>query len=123
MQEQSRARFPALGAVLSFLFPGLGQLYSGQPTIAAILAAPVLLVVAGGMAAYLLVADRLQSALFNTQFLTTLLGLDLRPRSESCGRAPSLPLPAREPRPPRRCPNRRRRCVGVGGRSRWSCCW
>ena len=77
MQEQSRARFPALGAVLSFLFPGLGQLYSGQPTIAAILAAPVLLVVAGGMAAYLLVADRLQSALFNTQFLTTLLALDL----------------------------------------------
>src|SRR5437762_8717391 len=77
MQEQSRARFPALAPVLSFLFPGLGQLYSGQPTIAAILAAPVLLVVAGGMAAYLLVADRLQSALFNSQFLTTLLALDL----------------------------------------------
>ena len=77
MQEQSRARFPSLGAVLSFLFPGLGQLYSGQPTIAAILAAPVAFVLAAGVIAYLLVADRMQSALFNTQFLTGLLALDL----------------------------------------------
>src|SRR5437870_5177992 len=77
MQEQSRARFPSLGAVLSFLFPGLGQLYSGQPTIAAILAAPVAFIIAGGLVAYLLVADNLQSALFNTQFLTGLLALNL----------------------------------------------
>ena len=77
MQEQSRARFPSLGAVLSFLFPGLGQLYSGQPTVAAVLAAPVVIVLAGGLIAYLLVADRIQSALFNTQFLTGLLALDL----------------------------------------------
>jgi LCP family protein required for cell wall assembly len=77
MQEQSRARFSSLGAVLSFLFPGLGQLYSGQPTIAAILAAPVLLIIAGGLIVYVLVADRIQSALFNTQFLTGLLALDL----------------------------------------------
>jgi len=77
MQEQSRARFPSLGAVLSFLFPGLGQLYSGQPTMAAILAAPVAFIIAGGLIAYLLVADRMQSALFNAQFLTGLLALDL----------------------------------------------
>src|SRR5437773_11717068 len=77
MQEQSRARFPALGAVLSFLFPGLGQLYSGQPRIAAVLAAPVLLIAAGGLGAYLFVGDRVRSALFNSQFLTTLLALDL----------------------------------------------
>ena len=73
MQEQSRARFPSLGAVLSFLFPGLGQLYSGQPTIAAVLAAPVAFVIAGGLIVYLLLADRMQSALFNEQFLTGLL--------------------------------------------------
>jgi len=77
MQEQSRARFPSLGAVLSFLFPGLGQLYSGQPTIAAVLAAPVAFVIAGGLIVYLLLADRMQSALFNEQFLTGLLALDL----------------------------------------------
>jgi len=77
MQEQSRARFPALGAVLSFLFPGLGQLYSGQPTIAAVLATPILVIGAGGLAAYLFIGDRVHSALFNSQFLTTLLALDL----------------------------------------------
>jgi LCP family protein required for cell wall assembly len=77
MQEQSRARFPSLGAVLSFLFPGLGQLYSGQPTVAAVLATPVVILIVGGLIAYLLVADRIQSALFNTQFLTGLLALDL----------------------------------------------
>ena len=77
MQEQSRARFPSLGAVLSFLFPGLGQLYSGQPKIAAILAAPVAFIIAGGLIAYLLVADRMRSALFDAQFLTSLLALDL----------------------------------------------
>src|SRR5436190_9798061 len=77
MQEQSRARFPALGAVLSFLFPGLGQLYSGQPTIAAILAAPVVLIGVGALGAYLLIADRVRSALFSSQILTTLLALDL----------------------------------------------
>jgi LCP family protein required for cell wall assembly len=77
MQEQSRARFPALGAVLSFLFPGLGQLYAGQPTIAAVLATPVLLIGVVGLGAYLLLSDRLRSALFSSQFLTTLLALDL----------------------------------------------
>ncbi|TMB48515.1 MAG: hypothetical protein E6J50_09915, partial [Chloroflexi bacterium] len=77
MQEQSRARFPALGAVLSFLFPGLGQLYSGQPTIAAVLATPILVIAAGGLGAYLFIGDRVHSALFNSQFLTTLLALDL----------------------------------------------
>ena len=77
MQEQSRARFPSLGAVLSFLFPGLGQLYSGQPTVAAVLATPVVILIAGGLITYLLLADRVQSALFNPQFLTGLLALDL----------------------------------------------
>jgi LCP family protein required for cell wall assembly len=77
MQEQSRARFPSVGAVLSFLFPGLGQLYSGQPTIALVLATPVVLVLASGLIAYLLVADRIRSALFNAPFLTGLLALDL----------------------------------------------
>jgi LCP family protein required for cell wall assembly len=77
MQEQSRARFPSIGAVLSFLFPGLGQLYSGQPAIAAVLATPVVLVAAAALAAYLFVPDSVRVALFNSQFLTTLLALDL----------------------------------------------
>lgn len=77
MQEQSRARFPALGAVLSFLFPGLGQLYSGQLTLAVVLAAPILLIGAGALVAYLLIADRIRSAIFSSQFLLALLALDL----------------------------------------------
>ncbi|MGZ6372861.1 MAG: LCP family protein [Candidatus Limnocylindria bacterium] len=77
MQERNRARFPALAAALSFLFPGLGQMYAGQPVLAALLAVPILLLVLAAALAALAVADRLPNALFSSQFLTALLVLDV----------------------------------------------
>src|ERR1700674_2529371 len=76
MQERARARFPSLAAALSFLFPGLGQAYARQPTVAAMLAIPIgVLIVAAVLAATLLSA-RLRNAFFSPQFLTALLVLN-----------------------------------------------
>ncbi|MDP9270061.1 MAG: LCP family protein [Chloroflexota bacterium] len=77
MQERNRARFPALAAALSFLFPGLGQVYAGKPVLAALLAAPILALLLVGAIAWLTLADRLRNALFSSQFLTALLVLDV----------------------------------------------
>jgi len=77
MQERNRARFPALAAALSFLFPGLGQVYAGQPLLAAVLAVPVLVLILVAAIAGLLVADRMRNVLFSAIFLTGLLVLDV----------------------------------------------
>ena len=61
MHERARARFPALAAALSFLFPGLGQAYAGQRWIAAVLAAPVLVLLAATSVAYLILGDRMRN--------------------------------------------------------------
>jgi len=76
MQERPRARFPALAAALSFLFPGLGQAYAREPTLGAILAAPVALLLLALLAAIILLPGSLRNALFDSGFLTALLVLD-----------------------------------------------
>ena len=76
MQERNRARFPALAAALSFLFPGLGQVYAGQPVLAAVLAVPILLILFAAALVGLLLADRMRNVLFSSQFLMALLVLD-----------------------------------------------
>lgn len=77
MQERPRARYPALAAALSFLFPGLGQAYARETALAVVLAAPVLLLAIGVILALALASNQLQSALFSSRFLTALLVLDL----------------------------------------------
>jgi polyisoprenyl-teichoic acid--peptidoglycan teichoic acid transferase len=77
MQERPRARFPALAAALSFLFPGLGQAYAREPMLAAVLAVPVLLLGAAVALAALLGVGGLRNAFFSSEFLTALLFLDL----------------------------------------------
>ena len=77
MQERNRARFPALAAALSFLFPGLGQVYAGQPVVAAVLAVPILLILLAAAVVGLLLGDRMRNTLLSSQFLMALLALDV----------------------------------------------
>jgi LCP family protein required for cell wall assembly len=77
MTEPARPRHPALAAALSFVFPGLGQAYAGQPLLAAMFAGPVMLLIAGGLLVALLWGDDVRNSLFSTTFLTGLLVLDL----------------------------------------------
>jgi polyisoprenyl-teichoic acid--peptidoglycan teichoic acid transferase len=76
MQERARARFPSLAAALSFVFPGLGQAYAGQPTVAAMLAIPIGVLIVGAVLAATLLSGRLRNAFFSPQFLAALLVLN-----------------------------------------------
>lgn len=76
MHEPARARYPALAAALSFLFPGLGQAYAGQRWIAVVFAAPVLVLLTAALAAYLILGDRTRNVVLSSPFLTALLVLD-----------------------------------------------
>jgi LCP family protein required for cell wall assembly len=77
MHEPPRARFPVIGAALSFFFPGLGQLYAGQPRLAALLAAPVLVLVLATAFAALALADALRNAVLSSSFLVGILILNV----------------------------------------------
>lgn len=70
-------RHAALAALLSFLFPGLGQAYARRYTLAAVLAVPVLLLlVAVGLGATVF-ASALRNDLLSATFLTGALVLDV----------------------------------------------
>ncbi len=66
-----------LAAFLSFLFPGLGQLYNRQALLGWALAAPVLLLAALGGLAFALSASGTLSRLVDVRFLAGLIVLDL----------------------------------------------
>jgi len=66
-------RNAGLAALLSFLFPGLGQAYAGARRAAVAFAAPVLLLVLGLLTARLLLIDHLRNDLFSAGFLTAAL--------------------------------------------------
>jgi len=72
-----RPKHPSLAALLSFLFPGLGQAYAGQPRLAAIFAAPVLLLVLAVVAVATLFATQLRNELLSSSFLVGAIVLDL----------------------------------------------
>ncbi len=76
MTDRPRPRHPALAATLSFLFPGLGQAYAGERTLAAVLAVPVVLLLAGIGLVYLLYADRVRNELLSSSFLVAVLVVD-----------------------------------------------
>ena len=77
MTDRPRPHHPALAALLSFLFPGLGQAYVGQPLLAAVFAAPVLLIVVGVVAIATLFAGQLRNDLLSSSFLIGALALDV----------------------------------------------
>jgi LCP family protein required for cell wall assembly len=64
-------------AILSFLFPGLGQAYAGQWQIALLLAVPVLLVLLLVISAFTVLAGRLSVDVFSSSFILGLLALDV----------------------------------------------
>jgi LCP family protein required for cell wall assembly len=76
MHEPARARYPALAAALSFLFPGLGQAYAGQRWIAVVFAAPIFVLLTAALAAYLILGDRMRNVVLSSPFLAALLALD-----------------------------------------------
>jgi TM2 domain-containing membrane protein YozV len=47
LEQMSRNPSPAVAALLSFVFPGLGQVYAGRPLRGLIMAMPMLLLVLG----------------------------------------------------------------------------
>jgi len=66
-----------LAALLSFVFPGLGQAYNGQSGLAWLLAAPILVLVAVVVAVILTSSSALFGRLFDYRFLVGLVVLDL----------------------------------------------
>jgi polyisoprenyl-teichoic acid--peptidoglycan teichoic acid transferase len=67
----------ALAAFLSFLFPGLGQAYNRERTLAAVLAAPVVLLVVLIGSAVVAAQSSLLSRLLDIRFLAGLMVLDV----------------------------------------------
>ena len=78
MIERPRQRRPAVAAFLSFLFPGLGQAYAGDRRLAALLALPVIALIAAGLVAFALGGGRqFLNSLLSASFLTALVALDV----------------------------------------------
>jgi LCP family protein required for cell wall assembly len=77
MQARTRRPHAALAAALSFLFPGLGQAYAGDMRLAAVLAAPVVLLVVGTAVTFLFFADQLRNTILSASFLVAVLVLDV----------------------------------------------
>jgi LCP family protein required for cell wall assembly len=66
-----------LAAFLSFLFPGLGQAYNGERALAALLAVPVLVIVAAILGVSLAARTGVIARLLDARFLIGLIVLDL----------------------------------------------
>lgn len=77
MTVRRRPRHPALAAALSFLFPGLGQAYTGQRTMALLLAVPMLLLISAAIVAAALFGGQLRNQLLSQTFLAGILALDI----------------------------------------------
>ncbi len=74
---EPRPRNRALAALLSFVFPGLGQAYAGRRRLAVVLAAPVLVLILGGLLVGTLFAQSVRNGLLSATFLTGALVLDV----------------------------------------------
>jgi LCP family protein required for cell wall assembly len=77
MIDRPRQRHPVVAALLSFLFPGLGQAYAGDRRLAAVLALPVLALILIGFGAFALGGRQTLNSLFSSSFLTALVALDV----------------------------------------------
>lgn len=67
----------AAAALLSFLFPGVGQAYNGQWALASLLAVPVMLIVVLGVLVLALGGSGALSRLFDSRVLIALIVLDV----------------------------------------------
>ena len=76
MTDRPRRPHAALAAFLSFVFPGLGQAYAGEGVLAAVFAAPVMLLLIGVVALALFVG-RVRNDVLSPTFLTGLAVLNL----------------------------------------------
>ena len=76
MPESSTPHRLWLAAVLSFVFPGLGQAYAGRWRLAAAFAAPVLLLVVVVVGAFTFFRGQLRLDVFSTAFIVAVLALD-----------------------------------------------
>lgn len=70
---EPRVHRPWLAALLSFVFPGLGQAYAGVPWLAIIFAAPVMLLIAVIVLIITGVAGNLGNSLLSSRFLFAVL--------------------------------------------------
>lgn len=77
MSEPHPHRHAALAALLSFIFPGLGQVYAGNRHLGAILALPIVALVAAALWTALFLGAQLPNLLLSATFLTALLVLDV----------------------------------------------
>lgn len=81
--EHSAAKRPqsgqraSLAALLSFLFPGLGQAYNGQAELAWALAAPIVILIGSIVAVLLIGSSQLLARLFDVRFLIGLIVMDV----------------------------------------------
>ena len=71
-----RPHRPWLAALLSFIFPGLGQAYARRPRSAAIFAIPVVLLITAALVLVGLLGEVLRNALLSNSFLLGVLGLN-----------------------------------------------
>lgn len=66
-----------LAALLSFVFPGIGQAYNGQSRLARLLAAPPLVIICVVIVLALVARSQVLSWLFDVRFLIGLIALDV----------------------------------------------
>ncbi|HEX6128771.1 MAG TPA: LCP family protein [Candidatus Limnocylindria bacterium] len=77
MIDASPQRHPALAALLSFVFPGLGQALGGRRGLALALAMPVTLLLATALIGVALAGAELRNLLLSDRFLAALVVLNL----------------------------------------------
>ena len=76
MSDPSQPPRPWLAAILSFLFPGLGQAYAGRWRLAAAFAAPVLALAVAAVAALTILRAQLRLDVFSSAFIIGILVID-----------------------------------------------
>ncbi len=76
MERKPDPRAP-LAALLSFVFPGLGQAYNGEAAIAWFMASPIILLVIGVILALSVIRGGLLLNLLDVRFLAALIALDV----------------------------------------------
>ncbi len=72
-----RPHRPWLAAVLSFIFPGLGQAYAGKMRTAAIFAIPVVLAITVALVLFGILGETRFNGLLSSRFLLTILAINL----------------------------------------------
>jgi len=75
MTDRPRRPIAALAAILSFVFPGLGQAYAGERGLAAVFAAPVVLLLIG-VGAVVALVGQLRNDILSPTFLLGVVVLD-----------------------------------------------